>query len=305
MGSWRSAKQGQTTIGSVPVCQPDRQGPYLLNIAIVQKNFDPEPIASTAFAVVHPFTNVSSSYIYRYLRSPSFVSYVESVQTGIAYPAINDKQFFSGLFPLPPTTEQHRIVAKVDELMALCDQLEQQTEASLGAHQALVETLLAALTSAASQEQLSSAWQHIAAHFETLFTTEESIDQLKQTILQLAVMGKLVSQDPNDEPASELLKKIAVEKEKLLKEGKIKKEKPLPRVGDQEEPFRLPKGWEWCRLQEVIDVRDGTHDSPKDARSGSVCLNRFSRKISESLTDRKSTRLNSSHPQQSRMPSSA
>lgn len=117
-------------------------------------------------------------------------------------------------FPLPPLVEQHRIVAKVDELMALCDQLEQQTDASLGAHQTLVETLLSALTSAADHTQFASAWQRIAGHFDTLFTTEESIAQLKQTLLQLAVMGKLVPQDPNDEPASELLKKIAARPDK-------------------------------------------------------------------------------------------
>ena len=231
--------------------------PYLLNVAIVQKDFDPEPIASTAFAVVHPFEGVVSGYVYRYLRSPSFVAYVESVQTGIAYPAINDRQFFSGLIPLPPTAEQHRIVAKVDELMALCDQLEQQTEVSLGAHQTLVETLLNALTRAADHAQFASAWQRIAGHFDTLFTTEESIAQLKQTILQLAVMGKLVPQDPNDEPASELLKKIAAEKAKLVKEGKIKKEKPLPPLADNEKPYDLPKGWEWVRTYQVAECRLG------------------------------------------------
>lgn len=239
--------------------------PYLLNIAIVQEDFDPDPIASTAFAVVHPFENVSSGYIYRYLRSPSFVSYVESVQTGIAYPAINDRQFFSGLLPLPPTDEQDRIVAKIDELMALCDQLEQRTDASFSVHQTLVETLLNALTRAADHAQFANAWQRIAEHFDTLFATEESIDQFKQTILQLAVMGKLVPQDPNDEPASELLKKIAAEKAKLVKDGKIKKEKPQSPIADNEKPFKCPVGWEFCRLQETIDVRDGTHDSPKDA----------------------------------------
>lgn len=233
--------------------------PYLLNVAIVQKDFDPEPIASTAFAVVHPFEGVVSGYVYRYLRSPSFVAYVESVQTGIAYPAINDRQFFSGLIPLPPTAEQHRIVAKVDELMALCDQLEQQTDASLGAHQTLVETLLSALTGAADHAQFASAWQRIAGHFDTLFTTEESIAQLKQTILQLAVMGKLVPQDPNDEPASELLKKIATEKAKLVKEGKIKKEKPLPPIESEEKIFELPMGWSYCRLDEIcLGVTSGS-----------------------------------------------
>ena len=159
-------------------------------------------------------------------------------------------------FPLPPLAEQHRIVAKVDELMALCDQLEQETDASLGAHQTLVETLLSALTSAADHAQFVSAWQRIAGHFDTLFTTEESIAQLKQTILQLAVMGKLVPQDPNDEPASELLKKIAAEKAKLVNEGKIKKDKPLPSIAEEEWPAKLPLGWKLVRFGDFLINRD-------------------------------------------------
>ena len=243
--------------------------PYLLNIAVINSEINPMPIASTAFAIIHPYSGISSSFIYRYLRSPIFISYVESVQTGVAYPAINEKQFSLGLFPLPPEAEQNRIVAKVDELMALCDQLEQQTESSLTAHQTLVETLLNTLLNA-DQNSFDQAWERIAQHFDILFTTEHSIDQLKQTILQLAVMGKLVPQDPNDEPASVLLEKIATEKEQLIKDKVIKKQKPLPPISEDEKPFGLPKGWEWSRLSDVLDVRDGTHDSPKDASGGNT-----------------------------------
>ncbi len=165
-----------------------------------------------------------------YLKSPSFVSYVESVQTGIAYPAINDKQFFYGVVPIPPLPEQHRIVAKVDELMTLCDRLEKQQTDSNATHQSLITTLLNALTASADHTDFAASWQRIAEHFDTLFTTEQSIDQLKQTILQLAVMGKLVPQDPDDEPASVLLEKIAAEKARLVKEKKIKRQKKLPEI---------------------------------------------------------------------------
>lgn len=157
-------------------------------------------------------------------------------------------RLIDNLLPLPPLAEQSRIVAKVDELMILCDQLEQQTDASLSGHQTLVEILLNALISAADQAQFASAWQRIAEHFDSLFTTEESIDQLKRTILQLAVMGKLVPQDLKDEPASELLKKIAAEKAKLMKEGKIKKEKPLPPIAEEEKLFQAPSYWKFVRL---------------------------------------------------------
>lgn len=231
--------------------------PYLLNIAVVNREFEPEPIASTAFSIIHPLDGISSSFVYRYLRSPSFVSYVESCQTGIAYPAINDKQFFSGLIPIPPTNEQHRIVAKVDELMLLCDQLEQQTEASIDAHATLVEVLLATLTDSADADELAQNWARISEHFDSLFTTEQSIEALKQTVLQLAVMGKLVPQDPNDEPASVLLKKIAKEKEQLIKDKVIKKEKPLSAITDEEKPFKLQTGWVWGRINDIAHLKGG------------------------------------------------
>ena len=101
----------------------------------------------------------------------------------------------------------------------------------------------------------STTGNRISQHFTALFTTEESIDELKKTILQLAVMGKLVPQDPNDEPASVLLEKIAAEKKALIAEGKIKKQKPLPPIGENEKPFALPAGWEWCRFDETINQR--------------------------------------------------
>lgn len=118
--------------------------------------------------------------------------------------------------------EQEKINDKAAELMSLCDQLEQQSLTSLDGHSQLVETLLATLTDSQNAEEVAENWARISLHFDTLFTTEASIDALKQTILQLAVMGKLVPQDPNDEPASELLKRIEQEKAQLVKDGKIK-----------------------------------------------------------------------------------
>jgi type I restriction enzyme S subunit len=102
--------------------------PYLRNIVVVDQDFEPEPIASTAFVILHPFEGIEAKYIYYYLRSPAFIAYVESVQSGIAYPAISDQKFFASALPLAPTEEQKRIVAKLDELMALCDKLEVQQQ---------------------------------------------------------------------------------------------------------------------------------------------------------------------------------
>ncbi|EIZ9565855.1 restriction endonuclease subunit S [Shigella flexneri] len=169
----------------------------------------------------------------------------------------------SCLFALPPIAEQERIVEKVSSLMSLCDQLEQQSLTSLDAHQQLVETLLGTLTDSQNTAELAENWARISEHFDTLLTTEASVDALKQTILQLAVMGKLVPQDPNDEPASELLKRIAQEKAQLVKEGKIKKQKPLPPISDEEKPFELPEGWEWCRIGNIVNIKSELV-SPKD-----------------------------------------
>ena len=145
--------------------------------------------------------------------------------------------------------------------MALCDLLEQQSGTQLAAHQTLVETLLAMLTDSADADELAQNWARLSAHFDTLFITEASIDALKQTILQLAVMGKLVPQDPNDEPAAALLERIAAEKARLVKEKKIKKEKPLPAIGENEKPFVLPQGWEWTRFGTVsYQITDGARE---------------------------------------------
>jgi len=231
--------------------------PYLLNIAVVDRDFTPDPIASTAFAILHPLAEISSQYIFWYLRSPVFVRYVESVQTGIAYPAVNDSQFFSGPFPLPPLAEQHRIVAKVDELMALCDRLEAEQTDAEAVHARLVETLIGTLTQSTDAAELAANWQRLAEHFDTLFTTEASLDTLKQTILQLAVMGKLVPQDPNDEPASELLKRIARERARRESEGTCNKLLVSPPVAISELPFSAPEEWKWRRLDELLAVSGG------------------------------------------------
>ncbi|MEH6446018.1 MAG: restriction endonuclease subunit S [Oceanospirillaceae bacterium] len=177
---------------------------------------------------ITPYSIFDSEYLYLHLKSIDFVEF----QAGTSVPALSQAVLELITLGVPPLEEQHRIVAKVDELMSLCDALEAQTEASISAHQTLVETLLNALllpntsqaadslstssntvnakhlnaaslelargnalesSSADSPEpSFAESWQRVAEHFDTLFTTEASIDTLKQTILQLAVMGKLV-----------------------------------------------------------------------------------------------------------------
>ena len=95
------------------------------------------------------------------------------------------------------------------------------------------------------------------------------VKKLRQQFLQDAVRGKLVPQNSNDEPASELLKKIKAEKQKLIAEGKLKKEKELPSIKAEEIPFKIPESWVWCRLGEIIlSAKDGPHFSPKYSEVG-------------------------------------
>jgi type I restriction enzyme S subunit len=213
-----------------------------------------------SLTLIKPFHNHLYSYfILLWLNSPQGTK--KSIDNiygrGVSAGNLNVNLVRGFVLPIPPLAEQHLIVAKVDELMALCDQLEQQTEESLTAHQTLVEVLLAALTDSADAEDFQTSWQRIAEHFDVLFTTELSIEKLKQTILQLAVMGKLVPQNPSDEPASVLLEKIAEEKAQLIADKKIKKQKPLTAITDEEKPFELPKGWEWIKLGEVSLLKGG------------------------------------------------
>ncbi|EII7034462.1 restriction endonuclease subunit S [Escherichia coli] len=203
--------------------------------------------------------SVDKEFIYHYLSTR--IEENLSISLGSAIPNISTAQINNIIIPIPPSDEQVKIIARVKLLISLCDQLEQQSLTSLDAHQQLVETLLGTLTDSQNAEELAENWARISEHFDTLFTTEASVDALKQTILQLAVMGKLVPQDPNDEPASELLKRIAQEKAQLVKEGKIKKQKPLPPISDEEKPFELPEGWEWCKFGLTSEFINGDRGS--------------------------------------------
>lgn len=216
-------------------------------------------VGTTELHVARPYSQaVNQQYLLLNFKSPGFLKTGESQMTGSAGQKRVPRNFFENYpLPFPPLQEQERIVNNFTQLMILCDQLEQHSLTSLDAHQQLVETLLTTLTDSQNADELTENWARISEHFDTLFTTEASIDALKQTILQLAVMGKLVPQDPNDEPASELLKRIAQEKAQLVKDGKIKKQKPLPPISDEEKPFEIPTNWEWVRFGTITTSRLG------------------------------------------------
>ncbi|MBE3884931.1 hypothetical protein HJ157_00440 [Vibrio parahaemolyticus] len=134
-------------------------------------------------------------------------------------------------------------------------------------------------------------WARISEHFDTLFTTEESIDQLKQTILQLAVMGKLVPQDPSDEPAAKLLERIAEEKASLIKEKAIRKPKKMKDWVELDRPFDLEDGAEWVRLGDLcFTVADGPHFSPQYVEKNEGVPFLSTRNISTSNIDMESAK---------------
>ena len=218
--------------------------PYLLNVAIVSDDFDPKPIASTAFAILNGHGLVLSRYLWVVLRSSFMIACVEKDMRGQAYPAIKDADFSVLPFPLPPLAEQHRIVAKIDELMALCDQLDVELENRETTRDRLAAASLASLNTsdpATFREHATFALDNLYS-----FTTRpDQIKALRQTILDLAVRGRLVPQNPNDEPASELLKRIVVEKARLVKIGEIRKQAPFQPLDPSEVPFDLPRSWDW------------------------------------------------------------
>ena len=197
--------------------------PYLLNIALIDREFEHEPIASTAFAVVHPWKGILPKYVYYYLRSPYFVIYVQSVQTGMAYPAISGKKFFAGLIPIPPTSEQQRIVAKVDELMALCDKLEAQQQEREALCRLTRRTALDNLAAAQNSDALAAGWDRVHTGISLWLDDEDGVTELRNAVVFLGCRGLLTEATPID--SLEL----------------------------NDTNFSLPGGWSWVTLRQLAE----------------------------------------------------
>ena len=220
------------------------------------------------------FSNrVDPHFFVNFLRASSDSDRLSTYFTGVGIKHFTGKGLASFLFPVPPLAEQHRIVAKVDELMALCDRLE--------AAQAERERRRDHL-SAASLQRLNEPIDSVACrehadfhlrHFVRFTTRADQVPALRQTILNLAVRGKLVEQDPNDEPASVLLEQIQAEKAQLRKEGKIKKEHGAPLV-DHVTAKLVPRGWQAVRASELLTfVTSGSRGwAAHYAKEGSIFL---------------------------------
>ncbi len=164
--------------------------------------------------------HIYNKYAQLYLMSPFFVDYTNSLSFGVKMPRLGTEDGKKALFPLPPFAEQKRIVAAIEKFMPLIEEYGKK------------ETELKALN-----EQIGAL--------------------TKKAILQEAVQGKLVPQIASEGNAKDLLEEIKKEKAKLVKEGKIKKEKPLPEISENEIPFDIPESWGWCRLGEISTFNGG------------------------------------------------
>jgi len=247
-----------------------RPGDYVVCLASGSKSlvgkaapFRPEIACSFgAFCgAIRPFTD--AAYFAVYLASPMYRASVAEASAGIGINNLKGASLLGLDIALPPLAEQSRIVTRVEALMRLCDALEARGQLEAAQHAQLVSTLLGTLTASTTPEELAANWQRVAQHFDLLLDRPEAIDALEQTLLQLAVRGLLVPQDPTDEPASALLQKIRTEKDRLIATGQIKRDKPLPPITDEEKPFELPVGWEWVRLESLASqITDGAHHTP-------------------------------------------
>ncbi len=215
---------------------------------------------------------ISPFYGFRFFEYLNVSGQIEKYRKGVGISNMSSKALASIPFPLPPVPEQLRIIKRIDELMARCDALEklraERDAKRVAVHTAAVRQLL----NVADTDGHIQARDFLGQHFGELYTVKENVTELRKAILQLAVMGKLVPQNPNDPPASELLKQIEAEKKRFVKEGKLKGSKPSILISEQDVPYRLPKGWEWVRVNDLVEV--GTGSTPpttnRDYYTGSI-----------------------------------
>ena len=221
-----------------------------------------------ALSVIRGTNQVFFSKFLLLCLQSSVAQFIHAKARGGAMNNISLGDVASFVIPLPPLAEQHRIVAKVDELMALCDRLEAARAEREAARDRMAAASLVRLN---DPDPAPEVFRNHAAftldNLTPLTTRPDQIKALRQTILNLAVRGKLVEQDPNDEPTGEALKRIGIEREELVQREIIRRDKPLAKIGADEPPFEIPREWRWKRIGEVaLFTQYGT--STKSIHSG-------------------------------------
>jgi len=209
------------------------------------------------------YYGIDSYFAYRYFEMLNATGEINKYRKGVTISNMSGKALASIPFPLAPTNEQKRIVAKVDQLMALCDQLEAQQKQKTKTRVAINNASLDKLLNSQTPTEFTQNWQRISNNFHNLYDNLENLTKLRIAILQLAVQGKLVAQEKSEESAASLLDQINAVKNKLVNEKKLRRNKYSEGIPEEEKPYHIPPNWKWVRLSDVYDVRDGTHDSPK------------------------------------------
>ncbi|MBV5303187.1 MAG: restriction endonuclease subunit S [Chlorobium sp.] len=221
--------------------------PYLNKVVVA----DADGVCTTEIIPIVPSSAIDSQFLRWLLKRPTFLTHVDSLMYGVKMPRLGTDDAVKSIHPLPPFAEQQRIVARIDQLMSRCDELEKLRAEREAKRLTVHISALNRLFEAQGSDSFTDAWHFINRHFSELYSVKANVTELRKAILQLGVMGKLVPQDPNDQPARELLKEIEAEKRRLVKEGKIKPQKPLPEIKSEDVPYALPKIWRWVRLDDI------------------------------------------------------
>ena len=217
--------------------------PYLNKVVLA----DSTGFCTTEIIPITPGATIEARYLQIVLRSPYFLEYVTKRSYGMKMPRLGTKDLESARIPLPPLAEQKRIIAKVDELMALCDRLEAQLKERDVRQAALANAALAKFTEDPTPENLQLL-------FHPSFSIEP--EDLRKLVLNLAIQGKLVAQDPKDESAEHLFEKILTHKSgaKKTRAGSEVFGKPKNKEKDDRP---IPDGWIWTSFGEIVVNRDG------------------------------------------------
>jgi len=225
---------------------------------LVEVDFD--FLASYSCAIVKTMTGyVVPQYAYYYSLSPLVQKEIEKYINKTTQPNVGIRSIQDFLFPLPPLAEQKRIVARVDELRRHTAALRAELAAAAQDAVTVNNAALNRLHTAEDAEVFDAAWQTLRHAFDPLYSVPQNLTALRQTILQLAVQGKLVPQDPNDEPATELIKRIEAEKERLYKEALIGKPTKAEIVR-RNVPFSVPELWLWTKFETVANIASNLTD---------------------------------------------